>query len=214
MSKSDMQATSEAEVIPIAKPKEGGLARFKSKAAPTTANVATKIGLLPISSISNAGDFVRIHPSEAECWSSELCFVKVPTKGIKNDVLHLIDEDIAMKHLEAKEILRHRLALASKPGDKFFLCVVPTQNLDNDWNATSLAAIEDAKRFWVKAVSRKPEGVDAYKITYARDADAFSDPQWPKESLEDLIMATFKGHMIDNEEHPGLLRLIGAKLVS
>jgi hypothetical protein len=32
--------------------------------------------------------------------------------------------------------------------------------------------------------------------------------------LEDLILATFKGHLIDSDQHPGLLRLIGAKLVS
>jgi len=49
---------------------------------------------------------------------------------------------------------------------------------------------------------------------YARDEDAFSEPQWPSEPLDDLIMATFKGHAIDAEEHPGLLRLIGAKVIS
>jgi hypothetical protein len=96
-----------------------------------------------------------------------------------------------MTYLEAKQILRFRLALASKPGDKFFLCHVPTQNLENTWNASALEAIEDARRLWVKAVSRRPEGVDAYKIMYARDEDAFSEPQWPTESLEELIMATF-----------------------
>jgi len=180
----------------------------------TIANVATKTGMLPLSSISEAGDFVRVHPNETDYWSSELCFVKVPTKGTKNDVLHLIDEDLAMTYLEAKQILRFRLALASKPGDKFFLCHVPTQNLENTWNASAVEAIEDAKRLWVKAVSRRPEGVDAYKIMYARDEDAFSEPQWPSEPLDDLIMATFKGHAIDAEEHPGLLRLIGAKVIS
>jgi hypothetical protein len=215
MSKSETQVQPEAEVIHITKPQDGaGLARFKSKTAPMIANVATKVGLLPLSSISDAGDFVRTHPDEAAYWSSELCFVKVPTKGSKNDVLHLIDEELAMRHLEAKQILRFRLALASKPGDKFFLCQVPTQNLENTWNSSALEAIEDAKRLWVKAVSRRPEGVDAYKITYAKDVDAFSEPKWPNETLEELIMATFKGHMIDNNEHPGLLRLIGAKLVS
>jgi hypothetical protein len=220
MTKTETQAKSsgadvEADVIPIKKPAEaGGLARFKSKTAPTIANVATKVGLLPISSIADAGDFVRIHPSEATHWSGELCFVRVPTKGAKNDVLHLIDEDIAMQYLEAKLILRFRLALASKPGDRFFLCIVPTTNLENTWNSTALLAIEDAKRLWVKAVSRRPEGVDGYRTNYARDVDAFSAPQWPTESLEELILAIFAGHMIDSEQHPGLLRLVGAKLVS
>jgi hypothetical protein len=202
-------------VISIAKPKtEGGLARFKSKAAPTIANVGTKVGMLPISSLSEAGDFCRVHPDEATHWSPELCFVRVPVQGSKNDVLHLIDEDIGMQYLEAKQIIRQRLALASKPGDKFFLCVVPTVNLENTWNASAIDGIEEAKRLWVKLVSRRPEGVDAYKIMYAKDVDAFSEPQWPKETLDDLILATFKGHTIDNDQHPGLLRLIGAKVIT
>jgi hypothetical protein len=206
--------TQEADVISITKPKAGGLARFKSKTAPTIAAVATKVGMLPISSISEAGDFVRVHPDEATHWSPELCFVRVPVQGAKNDVLHLIDEDLAMQYLEARQVLRFRLALASKPSDKFFLCSVPTTNLENTWNASTLEGIEDAKRMWVKLMSRRTEGVDAYKISYAKDPDAFSEPRWPTESLEDLILATFKGHTIDDDQHPGLLRLIGAKVVS
>jgi hypothetical protein len=213
MSEDKKQDPTEAKVT-IAKPKEeDGLARFKSKTAPTIANVGTKVGMLPINSISEAGDFVRVHPDEENHWSSELCFVRVPTQGARTDVLHLIDEDIAMKYLEAKQVLRFRLALASKPSDKFFLCIVPTTNLENSWNASSLEGIEDAKRLWVKLVSRRPEGVDAYRIQYAKDPDAFSEPKWPAETLSSLILATFKNNLIDNEEHPGLLRLIGAKLV-
>jgi hypothetical protein len=65
----------------------------------------------------------------------------------------------------------------------------------------------------VQALSRRAEGVDGYRIKYARDVDAFAEPQWPPETVDDLILATFQGRMIDYEDHPGLLRLIGAKLV-
>ena len=59
--------------------------------------------------------------------------------------------------------------------------------------------------------SRKEEGVEAYKITLSHDADAFPLPKWPKQSLDEMIYRTFTGRMIDTEDHPGLLRLIGAK---
>lgn len=59
--------------------------------------------------------------------------------------------------------------------------------------------------------SRKAEGVEGYKIDRARDQDAFPAPNWPKRSLEDLVMVTFAGRMIDHHDHPALLRLIGAK---
>ena len=48
---------------------------------------------------------------------------------------------------------------------------MPSQNLDHPWNSTALAACEQAKTLWVQATSRKAEGVEAYKIEYARDQD-------------------------------------------
>ena len=56
--------------------------------------------------------------------------MNVPTKGQKHDTLHLIEEELAMRFLPSARILRMRLALATKPYDVFFLCQVPSQNLD------------------------------------------------------------------------------------
>jgi hypothetical protein len=91
---------------------------------------------------------------------------------------------------------------------------VPTRNLDNSWNKSNLQACEQAKRRWTQATSRKEEGVDAYKIDYAVDSDAFPEPNWPLQSLVDLIGKTFAGCTIDCEHHPALLRLIGAKQIT
>ena len=68
------------------------------------------------------------------------------------------------RFLESGDILRFRLALASKPNDVFFLCMVPTQNLDNSWNNTNLDGCEQAKTQWMKLTSQKGEGVENYKI--------------------------------------------------
>jgi hypothetical protein len=196
----------------IAKPPEGfNLNRFKSKRAVAMANVETLPNALPIHSIAGAKDFVRLHPDEENYWSTELCFVSVPIKGSKRDSLHLIDEDIAMRHLPSAKVLRFRLALASKPTDAFFLCQVPTRNLDNTYNASNVEACESAKMLWTQATSRREEGVEAYKVELARDADAFPPPKWPSLSFSELISKAFAGRMIDREDHPGLLRLIGAQ---
>jgi hypothetical protein len=198
------------ENIPIAKPSGFSLDKFKSKHAAAAANVETLQTALPHHGISAAKDFVHLHPDEAY-WSPELCFVNVPIKGQKRDTLHLIDEDLAMRYLPSGRILRFRLALASKPFDVFFLCQVPTRNEDNSWNSSNLAACVTAKTSWVQATSRKEEGVEAYKIDFARDTDAFPSPKWPTQTLVDLIEKTFVGRMIDCDDHPALLRLIGAK---
>jgi hypothetical protein len=195
----------------IAKPSGFSLDKFKSKRAAAVANVETLQGALPHYPIAGAKDFVRLHPDEEKYWSPELCFVIVPIKGQKRDALHLIDEDLALQYLESGKILRHRLALATKPHDVFFLCHVPSQNLDNAWNIAALSACEQAKRLWVQVTSRKAEGVESYKIGYARDIDCFPDPKWPSLSLGDLIETSFVGRMIIDDKHPALLRLIGAK---
>jgi hypothetical protein len=85
----------DTEAISIAKPGAFDLNKFKSKRAAAIANVETLLTTLPHHSISQAKDFVRLHPDEATYWSPELCFVNVPVKGQKRDTLHLIDEDLA-----------------------------------------------------------------------------------------------------------------------
>jgi hypothetical protein len=196
---------------PIAKPPKFDLNKFKSKRAATIAAVGTLQGALPHHNIAAAKDFVRLHPDEENYWSSELCFVNVPIPGMKRDTLHLIDEDLAVQYLPSGKILRFSLALASKPHDVFFLCHIPTQNTDNPWNVSNLDACEQAKTLWVQVTSRKQEGAESYKIDYAKDVDAFPEPKWPAQSLDELITITFTGRMIDREDHPALLRLIGAK---
>ena len=108
--------------VAIPKPSGFDLNKFKSKRADAIANVDTLQTGLPVSSMSQAKDFVRLHPDEENYWSPELCFVNVPIKGAKRDSSHLIEEALAMRFLPSGKILRFRLALASKPNDLFFLC--------------------------------------------------------------------------------------------
>jgi hypothetical protein len=201
----------DAEPISIAKPPEVSLDAFKSKRNPAIANVETLLTALPHHSLAQAKDWVRLHNDETSYWSPELCFVSVPIKGASRDSLHLITEDLAVAYLPSGRYKRFRLALAAKPYDKFFLCHVPSQNLENSFNESNLLACRKASALWTQATSRKDEGVDAYKVDYAVDPDAFPEPSWPQQTLEKLIVTTFAGAMITAADHPGLLRLIGAK---
>jgi len=196
---------------PIVKPSGFNLDKFKSKNAAALANVGTLQTALPHHSISQAKDFVRLHPNVETHWTSELCFVDVPIQGQSRDTLHLIDEEIALRYLGSDGLKRHGLVLASKPYDKFFLCHFPTWNIENTWNQSALDACERAKTQWTRASSRKAEGVDGYKITFAQDTDAFPAPVWPTQTLSDLIGITFTGRMIETADHPALRRLLGAR---
>jgi hypothetical protein len=206
----DAVTTIPSLTVTITKPSGFSLDRFRSTRAAALANVETLLPGLPHHNIAAAKDFVRLHPDEEKYWSRELCFVNVPIQGQKQDLQHLIEEDLAMQFLPSARILRHRLALASKPYDKFFLCDVPSQNLKNIWNETNLRTCVEAKRLWAQATSRSEEAAEGYVTTFARDADAFPDPKWPSQSLAELIENAFAGRMITSADNPALLRLIGA----
>jgi hypothetical protein len=208
---SDGEDTSSADGVTILKPSGFDLNKFKSRRADAIANVDTLLTGLPVMTIAQAKDFVRLHPDEANYWSDELCFVEVPIKGAERHSLHPIEEDLAMRFLPSGKILRFRLALATKPYDVFFLCRIPTRNLDNSWNRDNVLGCEQAKTLWTQLTSRRKEGIDGYLIEKARDPDAFPKPKWLQQSLPDLIERTFAGLTIIDEKHPGLLRLIGAK---
>jgi len=200
-----------AAAMSIPKPGAFDLSKFKSKRGATIANVETLLGALPHHKISGAKDWVRLHPDEDRYWSPELCFVSCPVKGQRQDVLHLADEELIMQYLSNDDILRFRLAVASKPDDVFFLAHVPSQNLDNPWNEGNLRGCELGKTQWVKLISRRKENVDGYKVEFARDHDAFPEPKWPSQSLAELIHATFP--LIETEDHPVILRKIAAKQI-
>jgi hypothetical protein len=199
------------DVAPIAKPEGFSLDKFKAKLTGAAASVETLQAGLPHYKFADAKDFVRLHPDEANYWSEGLCFVSVPIKGQKNDTLHLIVEELALRHIPIGKLTHYRLALASKPNDIFFLCHVPNRNLDNKFNATTLQACEEAKTRWVQLTSLKEKGIEDYEKSYTRDHDGIRPPEWPTQSLGELIEKAFLGCMIDHENHPALLRLIGAR---
>ena len=123
---------------PILKPSGFSLDKFKSKRPIAAAGVKTLIGALTPYPIPEAQDYVRLHPDEKAYWSPELCFVDVPIMGMKKDTVHLIDEDLIGLLPAGKKVKRHALALAAKPYNIFFLAHVPTVNLDNSWNESTL----------------------------------------------------------------------------
>jgi hypothetical protein len=207
----EAEQSAPAPVTSIQKPPAFSLDKFKSKRAASVAGLDNLVDAMTHCSVGQVKDFFRLHPDEENYWSPELCMVPVPIKGMKKDTLHLIDEDLAMDFLPSGKIKRLRLALATKPFDVFFFLEVPSQNLDNNWNITALAACEQAKSLWTQASSRKEEGIEGYKVDSARNQEAFPEPKWPRASLAELIEKTFIGRMITSEDHPALLRLIGAK---
>jgi hypothetical protein len=211
-------ATPNAEQPSIEKPEQPNasrasrLARFRTRDAETP-TIQTLLTALPHFKISDAGDWVRLHPNEETHWSEEYFFINVPVQGQSKDTLHLIDAGLAK--LIPGRVQAFRLALASKPGDVFFLAHVPTRNLDNEWNKTSLKACAKAKTQWVMVSSQRAAGKEGYRIDNPDiepgDPPPFPEPNWPQETLEELVDRTFEGRMIFERTDPAWIRLVAGR---
>jgi hypothetical protein len=138
--------------------------------------------------------------------------VRVPIIGMKDKMLHLIDDELARNNLPSGKIKNFRLALATKPNNVFFLAEIPTRNTDNSFVMSHLRGVEQAKTRWAQLTSQKAEGRETYKVEFPRNEKAFPEPDWPnpkKQSLESLIEAAFTGRIINEEDDAAFLRLIG-----
>jgi hypothetical protein len=205
---------SEPEPLSIEKPPPGEiLARFKTKRSPDE-RIQTLLPALPHLKISDAKDYVRLHPDDAY-WSDEYCFVMIPVPGLKDSVPHLLASDLAETRPPGS-LQYFRLALASKPHNQFFLAHVPSRNLDNEWNRSNLEACVAARTSWKQVISRKSEGLEGYLIKPTEselrgEGDPFPQPNWPTESLDALVAKTFDGRMILDRESPAWRRLVGLR---
>ena len=209
------EAETEAQTgTPIAKPAAvPDVNQFKSKRGARAKEIETLQSALPMLKISDAADLVRLHPDEENYWSDPefpYCFIDIQNKGQKRETTYLIVEDL-VPPVKLGRVKRHRLALASKPNDVFFLCTVPFDNLDNAWNRTALQACQMAKTQWVEAASGKSQGIEEYLISPSESETPWPNPQWPTLSLDELVYAAFgPDRMINSKDHPGYRRLVGA----
>ena len=151
--------------ISIVKP--SFLDKYKSKRPPTIGGVDAELNPLKVLRIGEVGDFARFHPNEDEYWTPELCFVSVPVNGEKRDMLHLIDEDIAVQVPAGEEdqaACGWRWRRSRTTSSSSASCRRRTSTIRGTSRRSRL--VQKAKTPWVQALSRKAEGVDAYKIEY------------------------------------------------
>ena len=76
-----------------------------------------------------------------------------------------------------------------------------------------LKACEQAKKLWTTArTSQKERGLESYKIDRARrDARLPGSEVASTAACRTDLCRTFEGRMIEADDHPGLLRIVGDK---
>ncbi len=85
-------------------------------------------------------------------------------------------------------------------------CRLPDETgRSNSWHESALEAVERAKSTWTRVAADMSLG--AYRIWEARGD--LPEPEWPEQSLRDLLSIAFKSRYVDSLDHPVLKRLRG-----
>lgn len=75
----------------------------------------------------------------------------------------------------------------------------------NLWNASMIQAIALAEESWIRIESDM--AAQQYRIIIA--ANELGEPEWPKQSMPELIAEVFNNKVISTEEHPYIKQLAG-----
>lgn len=73
------------------------------------------------------------------------------------------------------------------------------------WHTSAAEAAEMAMETWVRVTAKKSLG--AYEIFEA--TGTIPEPEWPEQSMRELLAIGFKGRIIDGPEHPVIQKLRG-----
>jgi hypothetical protein len=144
-------------------------------------------------------EFVRVHQDEA--YRVDLAILELKEERETYAVSPTMHEQLL------GEIVPARLFTAVTRQGVAFLwpCKLPIDGRANAWYDSLLEAAEMAMTKWVRVVANVPLG--AYD-TYVATAD-LPAPEWPEQSLAELLKLGFGSFYIDSPDHPVVRRLRG-----
>ncbi len=166
----------------------------------TAAGVKQVLTTIPVRK-PNRQDFVRVHPGE----DYQLTTVIIELKDDRES--YLVTPDLRDELLG--EVIPVTLFLAVNRQNvlSFWPCKLPDPSgRVNAWHESALEAAHLARDGWIRVTADMSLG--AYRIFQA--TGDLPEPEWPEESLGELLKIAFKGgKLIDSVNHPVLQRLRG-----
>ena len=146
-------------------------------------------------------EFVQVHPDPAYRLGP-VCFI-----ALGRDDYYIVPPNFR-KNLKAREYWIGQIFLATNRLEKPFLWIVKLQNpagRTSDWYTSDLECAERAMRNWVQVIADQDAGI--YTVAVAEDD--LEAPEFPSQSMEDLIKLAFKRRTVDSLDHPVFKQLRG-----
>jgi hypothetical protein len=145
-------------------------------------------------------EFVRVHHDPKMKYEAYVIEIK------QEGEIYIIGPDLLDEVPEIAVPVSFHLAINRQKVP--FLWPVRLPNPDGTWNTwhrSAADALNLAKDFWISVRANKSLG--GYEVHKARGV--LKDPEWPKETFQEIRKIAFKDRMITTIDHPVLRRLRG-----
>jgi hypothetical protein len=161
---------------------------------------------IPIEHRPAQGVWVRVRPGEEHTETIDLLVATNTSNSADRNVLY-VATDAVCPDLEAF-IRPHKVCIGMSYHDKVvFLWVRSLSVGNNTWTDSCLKAMVTAETAWVTLETDHPHS--EYRVHVAPNNDQWGEPDWPDQSLEELIGTAFKDRVIRSLDHPIAARLLG-----
>jgi hypothetical protein len=121
--------------------------------------------------------------------------------------VYAVSPQVALSVPGETSIVALRLCITQQGSIFMWPVPLPTaEGRENAWHHTARIAAEHAETNWVRMIANMSAGCYDVKIA----PPGMPDPEWPTESLADLLPIAFgNGKLIDSLDHPVIKRLMG-----
>ncbi len=163
------------------------------------ANVKPILATVPVRK-PNRQDYVRVHASEDRQLTTALLELKDERET------YLVARDLWPELFGELVPVTIFTAINRQGVVILWPCRLPDETgRSNPWHESALEAAERAKAKWIRIAADLSLG--AYRMWEA--SGELPDPEWPEQSLQDLLKIAFKGRHIDTLDHGVVKRLRG-----
>ena len=165
----------------------------------STIGVKKRITTIPVRK-PNRQEFVRVHPDPAYHLDTAVVELKAEHET------YLVAPDLWPE--VSGELIPKRLVLTMTRQNVPMLWPIRLPGEDgriDAWNQSAMMAADRASKCWVRLSSDRHLG--AYEL-FEAPAD-LPEPEWPDITFQEILDIAFRGHQIDDINHPVLKQLRG-----
>ena len=161
---------------------------------------------VPVWSTPEANTWVRVRSGEEHAAIIDLLVATNASSSSDRNPLYVADDSVRPEM--ERFVKPHRVAVGITYHDKVvFLWARSLGAGSNTWTDSVMKAMDAAETDWVSLESDRAHS--EYKVHHSPRSKEWGDPEWPDQTLEDVLGLALRDRIIDSLDHAVVKRLLG-----